>query len=152
ISDKIKIAAVITPGTTRPVISGLLVAQILVASCPTPIAPTVWAIVFNVRIAASGRSILSLKSFRIGPSWPPSFNPICIYDGEMPSQTAYHREHRHEITIDIEEKTGSGPNLRAMPSCRQCTCAHNTTARGKPIKRQGRGAIAGISDIIEKAK
>lgn len=52
---------VISAGTARLVISGFVSDQIDAASAPTPIAPTVWAMVFRVRIAASGLSMLALN-------------------------------------------------------------------------------------------
>ena len=57
-------ARVIATGTNTEVISGCVSDQISVACAPTPIAPTVWAIVFRVRIAASGRSTFSRKRCR----------------------------------------------------------------------------------------
>ena len=64
ISEKTSIAIVIVAGTATRVIQGFACAQITAACSPTPIAPTVCAMVLSVRIAARGRSMLALKSSR----------------------------------------------------------------------------------------
>ena len=53
---------VVPAGTKTLVIKGAVSAQIIAACSPTPMAPTVWAMVLRVRMAARGRSMFSLKA------------------------------------------------------------------------------------------
>ncbi len=74
ISDRIRMASVIATGMMALVTQGLVSAQMAAAWPPTPMAPTVWAMVLSVRIAARGRSMLLLKVLR----WRPMAEPCCF--------------------------------------------------------------------------
>lgn len=72
ISESTRIARVMAAGTITPVISGFESAQIAEACWPTPMAPTVWAMVLSVRIAARGRSTSALKATSRSPRASPA--------------------------------------------------------------------------------
>ena len=116
-------ASVMTTGVITLAISEA--PQIAVAWAPTPIAPTVWAMVFSVRMADSGRSMSALKRCSDSPGSPPSCTLAWVNDGVMLNSTASQIEHRNENMMDMKKNAMSsvymkmsgadGMRLRAAP-------------------------------------
>ena len=107
ISEKTKIARVISAAMTdshptdKPRKSNpLWLPNTLEAWAPTPIAPTVWAIVLSVRIADNGLSISSVNSVSFIPVKEPSSRALLTYDGVTLSKTASQIEHKNEKMMD----------------------------------------------------
>ncbi len=67
-----------------------------VAWAPAPAAPTVCAIVLRLRMADSGRSMLSFRALSLGPVEPPFRSRTARYEGVTLSNTASRIEHRKE--------------------------------------------------------
>ena len=66
---------------------------------PTPAAPTVWAMVLSVRMAASGRSIVCLNRRRRRPARFPVRAITSASETVSVSRTASHSEHRNDTPI-----------------------------------------------------
>ena len=82
-----------------PVIKGFESAHILVACSPTPIAPTVWAMVFRVKMAARDWSTLScFNSLSSLASLGRCSRRPAMKDGVMLNRTASATLHRNEKT------------------------------------------------------
>ena len=113
ISENTNIAMVMVAGTAIRVIHGLASAQIRAACAPTPMAPTVWAIVLSVRMAARGRSMLALNSSSVWPTRVPFWESTRAWLGEMLRSTASHREQRKENTSASKKKVASGMYMKS---------------------------------------
>ena len=115
-SDKIRIASVMKPAinasqliSVKPNTVRELDPKIVDACDPTPIAPTVCAIVFKVRIAARGLSISSLKLTRSLAINVSSCSWIPTYAGVMLNRTASKIEQRKEKKILTKKKVTRSP-------------------------------------------
>ncbi|ELP31382.1 hypothetical protein RBSWK_04700 [Rhodopirellula baltica SWK14] len=58
------------------------------ASAPTPAAPIVWAIVFKLKIAASGRSMLAFNRLKRFAAIGLVFSSVATNEGVIDSNTA----------------------------------------------------------------
>jgi hypothetical protein len=105
ISERNSISSVITTATIISHVKNFAgcsqSTNTLVAAAPTPIAPSVCAIVFKVRIADRGRSISCLNALRDFPIEEPFCNSVLTNEGVILNSTASHIEHRNEKQIDI---------------------------------------------------
>ena len=82
----------------------------IIAACePTPIAPTVWAMVFNVRIAASGWSMSALKRARSLAIGLFLFCCMPTKAGVILRSTASNIEQRKEKIILTRKKVTKSP-------------------------------------------
>ena len=66
------------------------------ASAPTPAAPTVWAMVLRLRIAARGRSMCNLSARTRAPTLGRSCSSLARWDGVMLRSAASRIEQRNE--------------------------------------------------------